>query len=49
MMDVDVVHEYLVDEDLNIVDCREELETIRFWVTVIIGSWFLLSFSKKIR
>jgi hypothetical protein len=48
-MDVDVVHEYLVDEDLKTVDCREELEVVRLWVAVIIGSWFLVGFSKGLK
>ena len=40
-MDVDVVHEYLVDEVLKSVDCREELEVVRLWVAAII--WILVS------
>ena len=48
-MDVDVVHEYLVDEELNIVDCSDELEFVRLWVAIIIGSWFLVGFSKGLR
>ena len=48
-MDVDVVHEYLADEDINTVDCSKELEVVRLWVAIIIGSWFLVGFSKVLK
>ena len=48
-MDVDVVSDNPLDEDTNTVDCNGELEFVKLWLAVIIGSWYLVGFSKGLR
>ena len=49
MMDVEVIPDYLLDEDGNTFDYGGELEFVKFWVALIIGSWYLVGFSKGLR
>ena len=48
-MDVDIMHDLVMDEDANTLDTEGELEFVKFWVALIIGSWYLVGFSKGLR
>ena len=49
MMDVDAVPDFNPDEGGGMVDFGGELESVKFWVALIIGSWYLVGFSKGLR
>ena len=48
-MDFDIAQDFLMDEDVKTTDCEGGLESIKFWVALIIGSWYLVGFSKSLR
>ena len=50
-MDMDVMQDFLLDEDANhgVSDVQEDLEYLKFWVAIIISSWYLVGFSKGLR
>ena len=48
-MDVDVVHEYLEDDDLGAVDCSQELAFLKPVMALVICSWFFSRFSTSLR
>ncbi len=48
IMDHDMV-EGLELEHYTSSDTTEELHTLRFWLAILIGSWYLAGFSKSFR
>ena len=48
-MDVDIAHGMLGDDEVDMLDNEGDLESVKFWVAVIIGSWYLVGFSKGLR
>ena len=48
-MDLDIAQDFLMDEDIKTADIEGELESVKFWVALIIGSWYLVGFSRGLR
>ena len=48
-MDVDIAHGMLGEDEVDMLDNEGDLESVKFWVAVIIGSWYLVGFSKGLR
>ena len=48
-MDFDIAQDFLMDEDVKTADCEGDLESVKFWVALIIGSWYLVGFSRGLR
>ena len=50
LMDVDEIQDgFYLEEDVENVDHQDKLENVKFWVALIIGSWYLVGFSKGLK
>ena len=48
-MDIDIAQGMLGEDEVDTLDGEGDLESVKFWVAVIIGSWYLVGFSKGLR
>ena len=50
LMDVDEIQDgFYLEEDVENLDHQDKLENVKFWVALIIGSWYLVGFSKGLK
>ena len=48
-MDVDIAQDIIVEEEVIMYESEADLNSVEFWVAIIIGSWYLVGFSKGLR
>ena len=49
-MDIDITQDIIVEDDVSTEHGSEgDLNSVKFWVAIIIGSWYLVGFSKGLR